>query len=134
MTNGFLPMGAVFNDKRDISWQRRAACKDQDPSVYDTDDDATPSPAILCFLCEVRAACLTYALAGRESGTWGGMSRKERDRIIKRKRKARVCRNSECDSTEFYSNYGVDSCVHCGLSWETRPARTRKTSLNPAEV
>lgn len=122
----------AHNDSRDISWMPSAACRGQDPGVYDTDDEEKPSSQIRCFLCPVRAQCLTYALASRESGTWGGMSRKQRDRVVARQRKLRTCPNPECGSQDIYNNFGVGSCVSCGVSWYIKSRRQRE--LNPAEA
>lgn len=121
-----------IEDTRDVTWMLYAACRGQDPIVYDTDDEDKPSSDVRCFLCPVRAECLTYALAGRESGTWGGMSRKQRDRVVKRKRKHRTCPDPMCKSRDIYNRYGVGSCVACGVSWYTKPQA--KTSLNPVGV
>jgi len=119
----------LYDDSRDISWMPKAACLGQDPGVYDTDEDK-PDPQIRCFLCPVRAQCLTYALAGHESGTWGGLSRKQRDRVMSRTRQHRRC--PDCKSTEIYNAYGVGSCISCGVSWYTKTKRERM--LNPAGV
>lgn len=124
-------MNPILRDGRDLSWMPRAACAGQSPAVYDTDDEEKPSPEIRCFLCDVRAQCLTYALNGRESGTWGGLSRKQRDRIVARKRKRRSC--PHCASESIFNLHGVGSCVSCGLSWLLEPKR-KDVALNPAEV
>lgn len=109
------------SDHRSGWWKDQAACRDQDPLIYDTDDDPQPHPQVRCGLCAVRPACLTYALNGQESGTWGGFSRKERERIqsrIRYKRKLRscpVCRNTEL----FYSEEpGMGNCPLCGFTWQ----------------
>lgn len=125
----------VYADSRDISWMPRAACLGQDPLIYDTDDEMKPSGQILCFLCPVRAECLTYALAGRESGTWGGMSRKQRDSVASRKRKRRRCPDTECRSTQIYNAHGVGSCVACGVSWHIESRKNSgQAQLNPVGV
>lgn len=129
-------MPAHFREEdRDVSWMLEAACRGQDPLIYDTDDEDKPSPAILCFLCPVRAECLTYALASRESGTWGGMSRKQRDRVTKRKRKHRACPSPTCRSTNVYNAHGVGSCMSCGVSWYIKPVRkSGYPQLNPVDA
>lgn len=131
-------MPLLRKDTRDKTWMERAACLGQDPLVYDTDDDVAPSPEIRCFICEARMDCLSYALKGSESGTWGGMSRKQRDRVTSRKRKRKSCPNELCKSGEehIYNKYGVGSCVKCGVSWytdsrTTAPKATRGIFLNP---
>jgi len=127
------------DDGRSKAWMAQAECVGQDPLVYDTDDDFKPSPEIRCFLCPVRAECLSYALDGHELGTWGGMSRKQRERISSRKRKRRTCPNEECKSLDIYNKFGIGSCARCGVSWYTQPVlrkgvNRRAVLVNPAEV
>lgn len=112
-----------LTDERDKSWMTQAECLGQDPLVYDTDDDIKVSPEIRCYLCSVRAQCLSYALAGRESGTWGGMSRKQRESIISRRRKRRTCPNDECKSKDVFNSHGIGKCARCGVSWYTEPVQ-----------
>jgi WhiB family redox-sensing transcriptional regulator len=130
-----MPMASPLRDGRDRRWMENAACRDDDPRVYDTDDDPHPSRAIRCGACPVRTECLTYAFNGKESGTWGGMSRKEREKFIKaRRRPTNKC--PKCRGEDIYTNYGVSSCAPCGVSWEISPRRTResRSRLNPAGV
>lgn len=107
-------------DRRYGGWKDRAACRDQDPLIYDTDDDPNPHPDIRCMLCAVRPACLTYALNGQESGTWGGLSRKQREKIqsrISHKRKLRSC--PVCGNTTLThdDDPGMGNCPSCGFTW-----------------
>lgn len=137
-----------------MTWRIKAACLGQDPSVYDTNDDFKPHREIRCFLCPVRASCLTYALNGRESGTWGGLSRKQREQIqsrISRRRKLRacpLCRNTtllhDDDGTE--EGTGTGSCPSCGFTWwyvettygpravTTMDGETQPVPVNPVEA
>lgn len=112
---------AQKNDRRSKAWMSQAECAGQDPLVYDTDDDLHVSPEIRCWLCPVRAQCLSYALAGKESGTWGGMSRKQREGIISRRRRRRTCPNPECGSTDINNDNGVGTCARCCVSWYISP-------------
>lgn len=131
---GTVRGGIIHDDGRDITWQDHAACRGQDPAVYDTDDDLKPSPEIRCFLCPVRLRCLNYALTGHESGTWGGLSRKQREEFTRRSRPRTTCPDPLCRSADIYQNNGVAACLRCGGSWRTVPARTRKSrvkTVNP---
>lgn len=72
-----------------LSWRSRAACQGLDPAIFypASDDDAGPAKAI-CATCVVREACLEYALAARErDGIWGGLTEKERRRLLRQRRK-----------------------------------------------
>lgn len=76
----------------DISWMTRGACRAvPDPSIFFpiVDGDGRPNRKQLnaarkvCFRCEVRVECLTYAIENNEfGGVWGGTSEYER---LKRK-------------------------------------------------
>lgn len=80
------------------NWQRRAACKDEDPELFFVVGHET-SPANeaqiaaakrVCFGCPVRVDCLEFALEhGLGDGVFGGMSADER-RKLKKSRPAPV--------------------------------------------
>jgi WhiB family redox-sensing transcriptional regulator len=75
---------------RDTRWQERAACAGVpgDDFFPSQSEHITPSGRRVCEGCDVRAACLEYALThGEWHGTWGGMSVKQR-RELMRERKA----------------------------------------------
>jgi len=74
------------------TWRKHAACRGLDADIFyaatDEDADAAQTKAI-CGVCPVRQACLEYALAYRErEGIWGGMTERERRRIIRQRRKS----------------------------------------------
>lgn len=76
----------------DRSWQRRSACKGIDPIVFypATDEEAADAKAV-CEVCPVQTECLEYAIACREhEGVWGGHTERERQRIIRRRRRLRA--------------------------------------------
>jgi WhiB family transcriptional regulator, redox-sensing transcriptional regulator len=71
------------------TWRNHAACRGIDPDVFypQTDEEAEPARAI-CAQCQVRVACLEYALAKRErDGLWGGATERERRRLIRQRRR-----------------------------------------------
>lgn len=71
-------------------WRSRARCRGVDPVLFhpvNEDDDAEAAKAI-CALCPVQEACLEYAIAAREKdGVWGGLTARERRRVIRRRRR-----------------------------------------------
>ena len=72
-----------------MDWRDRSACLDEDPELFFPIGNT--GPAILqieeakqvCRRCEVREQCLQWALeAGQDHGVWGGLTPRERDRIL----------------------------------------------------
>jgi WhiB family redox-sensing transcriptional regulator len=65
-------------------WMPRGACQGQDPGLFFPATVTGPARAqvfaakAVCFRCAVRAACLSYALATRQAGIWGGTTQEER--------------------------------------------------------
>lgn len=73
-------------------WRAKAACHGLEPTIFypdpDVDEDALPAKAV-CAECQVRGACLEYALGSREKdGVWGGCTERERRRIIRQRRRS----------------------------------------------
>lgn len=71
-------------------WQQDAACRNVDPEVFFSADDADRNVALTtCAACPVRMACLEHALATRERyGVWGGADEHERNRLLRRRYQA----------------------------------------------
>ena len=73
----------------EITWRNRGACNGLDPAVFfpDSEENADEAKSI-CSECVVRSSCLEHALAVRErDGVCGGMTEKERRRIIRQRRR-----------------------------------------------
>ncbi len=73
------------------SWRQHARCLGADPDVFhpppDADDAADAAKAV-CLLCPVREACLEHAITAREKqGVWGGLTERERRRLVRQRRK-----------------------------------------------
>jgi WhiB family redox-sensing transcriptional regulator len=71
-------------------WRERASCRDTDPELFfpiGTTGQAIEqieAAKAVCQDCEVREACLFFALAtNQESGVWGGTSEDERRKLRK---------------------------------------------------
>ena len=73
-------------------WRARGNCRGIDPEIFypDDDDDAMADAAkAICEGCCVRQACLEFALTQREKhGVWGGLTERERRRILRQRRKS----------------------------------------------
>jgi WhiB family transcriptional regulator, redox-sensing transcriptional regulator len=73
------------------SWREFARCRGVDPEVFypvSDDDDAAEEAKSVCALCPVREPCLEFALSTREkNGVWGGLTERERRRVLRRRRK-----------------------------------------------
>ncbi len=67
----------------DSQWQERALCAQTDPEAFFPEKGGSTREAKrICLGCEVRDACLEYALANDERfGIWGGLSERERRRL-----------------------------------------------------
>jgi len=67
----------------DDEWQERALCAQTDPEAFFPEKGGSTREAKrICLGCEVKDACLDYALAHDERfGIWGGLSERERRRL-----------------------------------------------------
>jgi WhiB family redox-sensing transcriptional regulator len=71
------------------TWRQRAACQGLDPDVFypSSEEDSEEAKAI-CASCPVRQPCLEHALMNRErDGVWGGLTDRERRRLVRQRRK-----------------------------------------------
>jgi WhiB family redox-sensing transcriptional regulator len=84
------PHLSLVNDPFDLAdattddqWQERALCAQTDPEAFFPEKGGSTREAKrICLGCEVRDACLEYALAHDERfGIWGGLSERERRRL-----------------------------------------------------
>ena len=73
------------------NWRKLSACEGLDPDIFypASEDDAASAPAkAVCETCPVKQPCLEHALENRErEGVWGGMTERERRRMIRQRRK-----------------------------------------------
>ena len=67
----------------DPLWQENALCAQTDPEAFFPEKGGSTREAKrICLGCEVKDACLDYALANDERfGIWGGLSERERRRL-----------------------------------------------------
>ena len=67
----------------DPLWQEKALCAQTDPEAFFPEKGGSTREAKrICLGCEVKDACLEYALANDERfGIWGGLSERERRRL-----------------------------------------------------
>jgi len=74
---------ATADETLDDQWQERALCAQTDPEAFFPEKGGSTREAKrICLGCEVRDACLDYALAHDERfGIWGGLSERERRRL-----------------------------------------------------
>lgn len=83
----------------DFSWADQAACRDPDKQglMFPTTGGGVKIAQGICATCPVKGPCGDYALDQRiEHGVWGGMSERERRRILTaRRRAARQTRDDE---------------------------------------
>jgi WhiB family redox-sensing transcriptional regulator len=77
------------------SWWSRVACSTADPDLFFPISSSGPAARqatkakAICAGCEIKQACLDYALdAGPVQGVWGGMTEEERRQLVRRERRA----------------------------------------------
>lgn len=84
-------------------WRQLGRCRGVEPDIFypaaptaDADDaelarvaSAEVTAKAICAICPVREACLEHALSAREKhGVWGGLTERERRRILRRRRRS----------------------------------------------
>ena len=69
-----------------LAWQADALCAQTDPEAFFPEKGGSTRDAKrICTSCEVRDACLEYALQNDERfGIWGGLSERERRKLKRR--------------------------------------------------
>ena len=69
-------------------WEDRALCRTVDADMFFAPGATQEHRAkVVCKTCPVRWECLAYALRNRvEHGVWGGMTDRERRRVLNRTR------------------------------------------------
>jgi WhiB family transcriptional regulator, redox-sensing transcriptional regulator len=81
-----------------MEWRHRGACGDaQDPDLFFPADDSRPThrktneAKAVCRRCPVQEQCGQWALeSGQEHGVWGGLSERDRRKLLGRRRAVRV--------------------------------------------
>jgi WhiB family transcriptional regulator, redox-sensing transcriptional regulator len=78
-----VEMAPAMLTPEDDLWQELALCAQTDPEAFFPEKGGSTREAKrICQGCEVRDACLDYALAHDERfGIWGGLSERERRRL-----------------------------------------------------
>jgi WhiB family redox-sensing transcriptional regulator len=75
-----------------ISWKQQARCLGVDPEVFYPDEEDEQGAELakqICDSCPVCEVCLEHAIGVREKwGIWGGLTARERRRIIRRRRRS----------------------------------------------
>jgi WhiB family redox-sensing transcriptional regulator len=61
----------------------RGACLGENPDIFFSEATVAEARSI-CAVCEVRDACLAFALKREQAGVWGGLTEKERRRMRRR--------------------------------------------------
>ena len=86
-------MFAIEFNAAEERWRLEARCRDGAASLTElffSEDIGDISRAkAFCAGCVVREACLEYAITAREKqGVWGGLTERERRRMIRQRRKS----------------------------------------------
>ena len=77
----------------DVVWRAKGACQGLDAEIFYPDNEDHADFAIsVCSECEVRIACLDYALENREQqGVWGATTARDR----------RKCANTQRSTSQY---------------------------------
>ena len=80
---GFAGLHVPVDADDGVGWQERALCAQTDPEAFFPEKGGSTREAKrVCHSCDVRSACLEYALENDERfGIWGGLSERERRRL-----------------------------------------------------
>jgi WhiB family transcriptional regulator, redox-sensing transcriptional regulator len=72
-----------FAASREMAWQDRGRCAEVGVTAFYPGDGESAAPALrVCAACEVRGACLEFAMASDELwGVWGGTTERQRQRM-----------------------------------------------------
>lgn len=74
------------------TWRDQARCRGIDPQVFhpsEEDEAAADAAKAICALCPVVDSCLEFAITAREKdGVWGGLTARERRRLIRQRRRS----------------------------------------------
>ena len=76
----------------ETDWMAKGKCRELDPTLFFPSDGIGVQVAQrICAECPVKAECLEYALDNRvDHGVWGGASERERRRLLRKRRFARL--------------------------------------------
>lgn len=79
-----------LKERPNLAWQALARCRGVPAEIfYPLTDEEAEEPKAICGVCPVREACLEYAITAREKeGVWGGLTERERRRLIRRRRRS----------------------------------------------
>ena len=79
-----------------LAWQDNANCKGANANLFFPERGASTRTAKgICRECQVRGACLEFAITtGEKFGIWGGLSERERRRIRRERQIAAARRAS----------------------------------------
>jgi WhiB family redox-sensing transcriptional regulator len=77
-------MRSPASARESVGWMARGACQGEDPEIFFPVAEAhvferqVAAAKAVCWRCPVRMTCLSYALATRQDGIWGGTTGHER--------------------------------------------------------
>ncbi|MCA1569328.1 MAG: WhiB family transcriptional regulator [Chloroflexi bacterium] len=94
-----------------MNWREHAACRGKDPAIWFPtrgDFELEERAREVCRGCPVRPECREYALdAGEPMGIWGGLSERQREKILGRRLQPRTQGVREL-------RHGTESCYSSG--------------------
>ncbi|MFD9721063.1 WhiB family transcriptional regulator [Streptomyces sp. NPDC059076] len=104
-------------------------CKAEPELWWSTSPTDEKTAVAHCRQCPLMADCAQQALDRREKhGVWGGLTRKDRTRLHRRKRRNR---NYECGTEQAFlaHRYYRETCTPCVEAHDARVAEQRRADL-----
>lgn len=99
------------------SWKQYAACNTAPhpeiffPTRYEQEQYGIGEAEAFCGACPVRTECLSEALDMNETGTWGGMTNMDRNKL--KNRTTRKVYGSPAELARFLTE-DMPKCMECG--------------------
>lgn len=123
MTGPSIP--ADLADLLSQTWLPHAACRNQNPGLFDSDRKVLVELAKrICNTCPVRSDCLTWATTHHEVGTWGGLSESQRASRPGPGRPVRQCGTRP--AAELHRRLREPLDVDCQAAWDRKLTEERE--------
>lgn len=103
-----------------VHWQDFALCRGVNADLFfPGQGESTREAKAVCVDCPVRQACLEYAIANNERfGIWGGLSRRERERLVTHRQGAvRPINHGTVGGYKNHHLHGSAPCTACRAAY-----------------
>jgi WhiB family redox-sensing transcriptional regulator len=114
-------MADTRSTRETLAWQEEALCLQADPELFHAPGVANERDAkSVCARCDVRPACLAYALDRHEPwGVWGGLTETERRNVGRVKTARHLGPCEDCGRPRYSMRYKTQTLPEGGV-WNGR--------------